>query len=149
MNNLLSCCELGDSRISASEKYLPVRARLKFWNRSVAKIGNSYWLFVQVNIFQKHLFLHQLTQYMTKDCSFNCKFSTLKLQAQNMLFKYINCSECQKKNKKQFLYTTCSELAIFMYWTLNSMNNLSSYCGLVDARISASDKNLPVVPILY
>ena len=25
------------------------------------------------------------------------------------------------------------------------MNNLSSYCGLVDARISASDKDLPVI----
>ena len=27
------------------------------------------------------------------------------------------------------------ELGIFMYWTCNSMNNLSSYCGLVDAKI--------------
>ena len=25
------------------------------------------------------------------------------------------------------------------------MNNLSSYCGLVDAKITASDKNLPVL----
>ena len=55
----------------------------------------------------------------------------------------INCSECQNKN--QFVYTTCSELAIFMYWTCNSINNLSSYCaGLVDAKIKASDKDLPV-----
>ena len=45
---------------------------------------------------------------------------------------------------KQFMYTTCSELAIFMYWTCNSLNNLLSYCGLVDARISASEKDLPV-----
>ena len=36
------------------------------------------------------------------------------------------------------------ELEIFMYWTCNSMNNLSSYCGLVDAKIRASDKDLPV-----
>ena len=28
---------------------------------------------------------------------------------------YINCSEFQNKDKKQFVYTTCSELAIFMY----------------------------------
>jgi hypothetical protein len=28
---------------------------------------------------------------------------------------YINCSECQNKNKKQFVYRTCSELAVFMY----------------------------------
>ena len=55
---------------------------------------------------------------------------------------YINCSECQ--NKKQFVYTTCSELVVFMYWTRNSMNNLFSYCGLVDVRINASDKDLPV-----
>jgi hypothetical protein len=26
------------------------------------------------------------------------------------------------------------------------MNNLSSYCGLVDAKIRASDKDLPVYP---
>ena len=55
---------------------------------------------------------------------------------------YVNCSEFQ--NKKQFMYTTCSELVVFMYRTGKSMNNLLSYCGLVDARISASDKDLPV-----
>ena len=36
------------------------------------------------------------------------------------------------------------KLGIFMYWTCNSMNNLLSYCGLVDAKIRASDKDLPV-----
>ena len=55
---------------------------------------------------------------------------------------YKNCSECQ--NKKQFVYTTCSEHGIFMYWTRNSMNNILSYFGLVDTRISASEKDLPV-----
>ena len=77
---------------------------------------------------------------MTKDCSLNYEFNTWKLQAQNM---YINCSECQ--NKKQFVYTTCSELETFMYWSHNSMNNLLSYCGWVDTRISASEKDLPVL----
>ena len=40
-----------------------------------------------------------------------------------------------------------SRLGIFMYvlWTCNSMNNLSSYCGLVYAKIRASDKDLPVI----
>jgi hypothetical protein len=42
------------------------------------------------------------------------------------------------------MYTTCSELVVFMYWTGKSMNNLLSYCGLVDARISAFEKDLPV-----
>jgi hypothetical protein len=36
------------------------------------------------------------------------------------------------------------ELGIFMYWTCNSMNNLWSYFGLVDSKIRASDKDLPV-----
>ena len=36
------------------------------------------------------------------------------------------------------------ELGIFMYWTCNSISNLSSYCGLVDAKMWASDKDLPV-----
>ena len=49
-----------------------------------------------------------------------------------------NCSECQ--NKKQFDVNN-------MYWTCNSMNNLS-YCGLTDTRMSASDKDLPV-PFYY
>ena len=37
------------------------------------------------------------------------------------------------------------ELGIFMYWTCNSMHDLSSYCGLVDAKLRASDKDLPVM----
>ena len=57
---------------------------------------------------------------------------------------YINCFECQNKNKKQFMYTTFSGLVVFMYWNDKSINNLLSYCGLIDARISASEKDLPV-----
>ena len=53
---------------------------------------------------------------------------------------YINCSECQ--SKKQFVYTTCSELVVLK--TGKSMNNLLSYFGLVDPRKSATDKDLPV-----
>ena len=44
------------------------------------------------------------------------------------------------------MYTTCSELGIFMYLTGDSMDNLLSYCGLVDAKIRASDNYLPVMP---
>ena len=44
-------------------------------------------------------------------------------------------------HSEQFVYThnrfwQCSELGIFMCWTDNSMDNLFSYCGLVDSRIS-------------
>ena len=56
---------------------------------------------------------------------------------------YINCSEFQNQN--QFVYTTCFEPVVFMYRTGKSMNNLLSYCGLVDARKIASNKDLPVL----
>ena len=46
--------------------------------------------------------------------------------------------------QKLFLTFPRFELGIFMYWTCNSMNNLSSYCGLVNAKMRASDKDLPV-----
>ena len=49
------------------------------------KVNRSYWITVQVNLFQKHLFLHQLTLNLTTDCSLNYEFSTCKFQAQNML----------------------------------------------------------------
>ena len=58
---------------------------------------------------------------------------------------YVNCSDWQNEHKKnQFLYTSCFDFGIYIYWTCNSMNNFVSYYGLVDARISASDKVLPV-----
>ena len=57
---------------------------------------------------------------------------------------YINYSECQNINKKQFVCTTCSKLGIFLCWIGNLMNNLLSCCGLVDTKIRASDKDLPV-----
>ena len=48
----------------------------------------------------------------------------------------------QKHTKKQFTYTTCSELVVFIYFTGRSMNNRLTYCG-VDTGISASEKYLP------
>ena len=43
------------------------------------------------------------------------------------------------------MYATYSELVVFKYRTGKSMNNLLSCFGLVDARISASEKDLPVM----
>ena len=82
----------------------------------------------------------QIVHWITSSAHENSKFRT---SWEHIV--YINCSECQKKNKKKIVNTTRSELGIFMYWTGNSMNNLSSCCGLVDARMSASDKYLSVL----
>jgi hypothetical protein len=43
------------------------------------------------------------------------------------------------------MFSPCSELLVFMYCTGKSMNNLLLYCGLVDVRINAFDKDLPVL----
>ena len=134
---------------TAAQKHRVIYA-LRHWHRRKT-LHNDLFLRisirkVQVNLFQKHLFLHQLTHNMTKDCSLNYKFSTWKLQAQNMLrtccvHKLFWISK-QKTICVHNKFSTCSEFAIFKCWSRNSMNNLSSYCGLVDAKISASDKDL-------
>ena len=55
----------------------------------------------------------------------------------------------QNKNKKQFLYTTCSELVFFWVRSCKSMNNLLSYCGLTDARMNPPEKDLPVSLVVF
>ena len=64
---------------------------------------------------------------------------TWKLQAQNILCTQIVLNVKTKKK------TICvHNIEVFMYWTGKSINNLLSYCGLVDTRISPSEKDLPV-----
>ena len=95
--------------------------------------------------YYKRLFINLPKQYM-KTTSLNM----LCTQIVFCLFLY--------SHSEQFMNTACSKLVVFMYcfgksmnnlvfymyWTCNSMNNLLSYCGLVDARISASEIYLPV-----
>ena len=50
--------------------------------------------------------------------------------------------------KHYFLLQLWKLQAQNMYWSGNSMNNLLSYCGLVDARISASDNDLPALSVM-
>ena len=88
--------------------------------------------YVQVNLCQKLLFLHQLTHNMTTDCSLNYKFNTWKFQAQTWgeHVVYRNCFW----HSEQFLYTTCSphvlqkeELLtkIYLYWCNYELTNFS------------------------
>ena len=62
---------------------------------------------VQVNLCQKLSFLNLLTHNLTRDCTLNPPKNT---SSEHVVYKY--CFECQNKNKnkKQFLYTTWSEL---------------------------------------
>ena len=62
---------------------------------------------------------------------------------------YANCFLFLFWRSEQCIYTTCSEIGIFMYWIGDSMNNLLSYCGLVDARIRSYEKDLPVPEFGY
>ena len=87
---------------------------------------------------------------MTKDCSLIYQFNTWKLQAQNkgrtccahkLFFVFVLTFRTIYAHN---MFSPCSELVVFMYWTGKSMNNILSYCGLVDPRISASDTYLPV-----
>ena len=47
--------------------------------------------------------------------------------------------------KQKTKINLCSELVFFSFWSCKSMNNLLSYCGLTDARMNASEKDLPVL----
>ena len=90
------------------------------WLRS-CRIRNSLNA-VQVNLCQKLLFLHQLTHNMTTDFSWN--------------------------HHENYERRTCSDHVLPMFCACSfhgiSMNNLLSYCGLISAKITASDQDLPV-----
>ena len=55
-------------------------------------------------------------------------------------------------DKRLFMELPCSSHLLLIFCACsfhgNSMNNLLSYCGLIDARISASEKDLSVSSIL-
>ena len=70
MNNLLSYCGLVDAKIRASDKDLPVlltksEAKTPEFDANTEPVLRT----LQVNLFQKPLFLGQLTHNMTEDCS--------------------------------------------------------------------------------
>ena len=96
--------------------------------------------------FSDALILTSTNPQMTNDCSLNHQVhenSKLRTCCVHELFWIL-----KQNKKKQFVYTTCSELGNFMDWTGDSKNNLMSYCGLVYAKIRASD-NLLLVKFIY
>ena len=102
-------------------------------------------IIVQINLCQKLSNPHYdiRCHWITSSVHENSKLRTWGEHEENML--------CTKIvffvlfwHSEQFMHTTCSELVVFMYWTGESMNNLLSCCGLVDVRIRASKKDIPV-----
>ena len=90
--------------------------------------------------------LHINFAWVISKCkSYGWKWNLLVFQkVKGIICIKISSEHAQNNLCTQYVFGACSELAIFMNWTFNSMNNLLSFCGLVDARISASEKDLPV-----
>ena len=55
--------------------------------------------------------------------------------SEHVMYEY--CFECKNKQKNNF----CTQHVLNLYFSCNSINNLSSYCGLTDPRMRASEKN--------
>ena len=72
-------------------------------------------LFLQVNLFQKHLFLHQLTHNMAEDWITSLLHENCKLRTCWEHIVYIDCSECQNKKIKKLWWQNFLNIAIFMY----------------------------------
>ena len=47
----------------------------------------------------------------------------------------------KQKQKNNF----CTQHVVNLYFSWNLMNNISSYCGLTDSRMRASEKDIPVI----
>ena len=85
---------------------------LSWCSLSSLTLGVEIQVLVQVNLCQKHLFSTN-PQY-DKRLFIDLPVQHMKTTSSEHVV-YINYSECQNKNKKQFMYTTCSDLVIFMY----------------------------------
>ena len=75
--------------------------------------------YLQVNLFQKPLFLHQVTHNMTRDCLLNSpqKYKFRTYCVQNLFF----CFWFDIQN------IICTQHVLKLYFSGDSMNNLSSY----------------------
>ena len=54
------------------------------------------------------------------------------------------CVQILFRMSKQKQNNFCAQHVVNLYFSGNSMNNLLSYCGLTDARMKASEKDLPI-----
>ena len=73
---------------------------------------------VQVNLFQKHSFLLELTHNTTTDFSLKNEFSTRKIEVQNMLCRKIVLN-AKTKTKNNF----CTQHILIMYFSRTEVVN--------------------------
>ena len=135
-----------------------------YWQISnISKTNHTYRSFKRKkNINQKVLKMSELSNFntdgmkekfqavdTTKSLSEALNLESVNPQYDKRLFigfpeKYKLCTNIvlnlKTKNEKQF----CTQHVLNLYISGNSMNNLMSYCGLTDARMRSSDKDLPV-----
>ena len=100
-------------------------------------------LTLRIIFFTIEIFCKIKTFSTGKSLSEALMFASIHPQYDNRLFKKLPW-----KLQVQNMGRTCSAYVLSMFSACsfhgNSMNNLLSFCGLLDARISASEKNLPV-----
>ena len=84
-------------------------------NKVVDKPGKFQ---IQVNLFQKHSFLNQLTHNMTTDCSLITDFSTRKIQAQKKL-----CTKIVLNAKAETKNNFCTQHVLNSYFSCTEVSN--------------------------
>ena len=95
------------------------------------------WVPKFATMLYKRLFVDLPVQYMKTTSSEQGE----KMLCTNIVFVFVSTFRTIYAHN---MFSSCSELVVFMYWTGKSMNNLLPYCGLVVPRTSASDKDLLV-----
>ena len=81
-------------------------------NQTLATFYNSMYVITDKS-FLEALYLNSTNPQYLKRLFIEPPVQYMKIPRSEHVV-YINCSECQNQNQKQFVYTTCSELAVFM-----------------------------------
>ena len=94
-------------------------------------LSDKYALVCEIKKINKEVntgkYLSEALIFASINTQWNYQFSTWKLQAQNMgrtCFVHKMSKQKQKQICVHNMFSPCSELGVFMYWTCNSMKNL-------------------------
>ena len=106
-----------------------------------------FCIFVTGKSFSEELFLTSTNPQYDKRLFIELRVQYMKIASSEHVV-YINCSECQNKNKNKIVYTTCSQHVLCLQFSCTELIIQWIICcltvGIVDEKIKASDKDLPV-----